>query len=50
MTSDEFVAKCKDNGILIFSFGPTTVRFVTRFGIVKADMEELLGRLERMLR
>ena len=50
MTSDEFVAKCKDNGVLIFSFGPTTVRFVTRYGITKADVEELLGRLERMLR
>ncbi|OPY34101.1 MAG: L-threonine aldolase [Methanomassiliicoccales archaeon PtaU1.Bin124] len=49
-SSDEFVELCKKNGILIFSFGPQTVRFVTRYGIAKADIEELLARLERSLR
>lgn len=49
MTSDEFVALCKTNGILIFSFGPETVRFVTRRGIAKDDIKELLERLRKAL-
>ena len=40
LTSDEYVERCKKAGILIFSFGPTTVRFVTHYGIVRKDMEE----------
>jgi threonine aldolase len=47
-SSDEFVTLCKKHGVLIFSFGPETVRFVTHRGIVQKDIEELLDRLGKM--
>jgi threonine aldolase len=49
MSSDEFVTLCKKHGVLIFSFGPETVRFVTHRGIDHMDIEDLLQRLEKML-
>jgi threonine aldolase len=50
MNADEFVEKCRQNGILIFSFGPQSVRFVTHYGIESKDINETISRLEAMLR
>ncbi len=50
LTADEFVERCKQNGILIFSFGPQSVRFVTHYGIGSSDINETISRLESMLR
>jgi len=45
LSSDQFVEKMKRIGILIFSFGPTSVRFVTRNGITRDDIDECLERM-----
>ncbi|HEY3421272.1 MAG TPA: GntG family PLP-dependent aldolase [Methanomassiliicoccales archaeon] len=50
MNAEEFVEKCRKNGILIFSFGPQSVRFVTHYGIESNDINETVLRLEAMLR
>jgi threonine aldolase len=50
MNADEFVEKCRQNSILIFSFGPQSVRFVTHYGIGSKDINETVSRLEAMLR
>lgn len=50
MNADEFVEKCRQKGILIFSFGPQSVRFVTHYGIESKDINETVSRLEEMLR
>jgi threonine aldolase len=50
LNADEFVEKCRQNGILIFSFGPQSVRFVTHYGIESSDINEVVLRLESMLR
>ncbi len=50
LNSDQFVERCRQNGILIFSFGPQSVRFVTHYGIESNDINETISRLESMLR
>ncbi len=50
MNADEFVEKCRQNGIQIFSFGPQSVRFVTHYGIGTKDINETVLRLETMLK
>lgn len=50
MNAEGFVEKCRKNGILIFSFGPQSVRFVTHYGVVSKDINETVSRLEAMLR
>jgi len=43
--SAEFISKAKRNGVLCSSFGKSLVRFVTHYGIDKADIEDALERL-----
>jgi threonine aldolase len=50
LNADEFVEKCRQNGIQIFSFGPQSVRFVTHYGIGTKDINETVLRLETMLK
>jgi threonine aldolase len=50
MNADEFVEKCRQNGILIFAFGKQSVRFVTHYGIEARDINETVLRLELMLK
>ena len=50
LNSDEFVERCRQKGIRIFSFGPQSVRFVTHNGIESSDINETVSRLEAMLR
>jgi threonine aldolase len=48
LDSGRFVGKLKKNGILAADFGGGKVRFVTHRGITAEDIEETIGRVERM--
>jgi threonine aldolase len=50
MNANEFVEKCRQNDVLVFWFGPFSVRFVTHYGIESKDINETVSRLEAMLR
>jgi threonine aldolase len=48
MDSEQFVEKLKRNGILAADFGGCIVRFVTHRGITSKDIDEAIGRIERL--
>jgi threonine aldolase len=48
MDSEQFVEKLKRNGILAADFGGCIVRFVTHRGITSKDIDETIGRIERL--
>lgn len=50
LTSAEFLVQLKQAGILAVPFGPNTVRFVTHFDVSRQDIEEVVVRLNRMMK
>ncbi|MDD1765762.1 MAG: low-specificity L-threonine aldolase [Methanomassiliicoccales archaeon] len=48
MNSEQFVEKLKRSGILAADFGGCIVRFVTHRGITSKDIDETIGRIERL--
>lgn len=50
LTAAEFLAQLKQEGILAVPFGPNTVRFVTHFDVSRQDIEEVIVRLNRMMK
>ncbi|WP_368652588.1 low-specificity L-threonine aldolase [Ornithinibacillus sp. 4-3] len=50
LTAAEFLAQLKQEGILAVPFGPNTVRFVTHFDVSRQNIEEVVVRLNRMMK
>lgn len=50
LTAAEFLAQLNQEGILAVPFGPNTVRFVTHFDVSRQDIEEVIVRLNRMMK
>jgi threonine aldolase len=48
LDSGQFVEKLKKNGILAVDFGGGRVRFVTHRGITAEEIDETIGRVERL--
>jgi threonine aldolase len=46
LTADEFADRAKQKGLLVSTFGPFLVRFVTHYGIVEADIDKTVGIVE----
>ncbi|MCX6653178.1 MAG: aminotransferase class I/II-fold pyridoxal phosphate-dependent enzyme [Methanomassiliicoccales archaeon] len=49
MTSEEVSDRLEKEGVLVVTFGPKTIRFVTHHGIVANDIENALARAEKAL-
>lgn len=49
VSADAFVERLREEGVLAGATGPTTVRFVTHYGIELAAIEDAVGRIERAL-
>lgn len=49
LDSSQFVGKLKKSGILVADFGNEKVRFVTHRGITAEDIDETIGRVERLM-
>ncbi|MCA1062872.1 low-specificity L-threonine aldolase [Rossellomorea sp. AcN35-11] len=48
MTSDQYVKKLKENGILAVTFGPTLVRFTTHYDVSMNDMKGVTEKLRNL--
>ncbi len=46
---NDFVAECKKNGVLLFSMGPSIVRFVTHNGLTEEDIGQATARVQTVL-
>jgi len=46
LTSDAYIAKLKDNGILAAAYGPQTMRFVTHLDFTKSMLDKVLEFLD----
>lgn len=49
MTPAEFVRMLGDAGVLAVPFGPGRVRFVTHYGIKRADIEQVVSRIRSVV-
>jgi threonine aldolase len=49
MDAETFADRARWEGVLITTFGPKTIRFVTHHGVVEEDVHEVLARIEAML-
>jgi len=49
LTSEQFQAKARENGLLVSNFGPGLVRFVTHYGIVAEDVDRAAMIVESFL-
>ncbi|MCT2536176.1 low-specificity L-threonine aldolase [Aquibacillus koreensis] len=50
LTVEQFLEQLKQIGVLAVPYGPTTIRFVTHLNISKKDIDEVLERLQAMVR
>jgi len=47
-SSKDIQQKLRKRGILVSSFGPSTIRLVTHYGITEEDIDEVVRRLEKV--
>nr|WP_239584252.1 low-specificity L-threonine aldolase [Aquibacillus albus] len=48
-TSDSFLKELKNKGVLAVPFGPSTVRFVTNYGVTKDDIDQALLAVQQLV-
>ncbi|MBB6453803.1 threonine aldolase [Salirhabdus euzebyi] len=48
-TADSYLEALKKEGILGVAFGEKTIRFVTNFGVMKKDIEQVLERMQKLV-
>ncbi|SET35632.1 L-threonine aldolase [Oceanobacillus limi] len=49
LTADQFVEKCKQEGILAVAFGPYTVRFTTHYDVSTNQVKEVVEKVNKMI-
>lgn len=49
LTSNEFLAKLKQEGILGVSFGPNTVRFTTHFDVTREKIKSVIDKVNKLI-